>query len=155
MKPEDVLKLTKGFESAINKMRKSYVATGLPMESASSRVYGDGMTVLQVGAIHEYGTADIPQRSFVRLPFIIKADDVNKYIKKRMTAVLDGKETADKAMGLVALMTRNIITDAFQTGCWGQWPDITDATKARKGSNMILVDTAILENSIDAVVRSK
>ena len=161
MKPEDVLKLTEGFLSAIDKMKKSYVAVGLPNETASSRVYGNGLTVLQNGAHHEFGTEKVPQRSFVRLPFIVKQKDMKEYVQKMMNAVFEGKYTTEKALGLVGKKAENIIIDAFQTGCWGQWPPLKEATKRAKAkrvgakrSDMILVDTTVLESSINYIVRN-
>ena len=50
---------------------------------------------------------------------------------------------------------RAIVIQAFETGGFGQWPDIAQSTKDAKGSSAILVDSAQLKNAISAdVVKS-
>ena len=57
------------------------------------------------------------------------------------------------ALGLIGTVAVNIVKGAFLTGGYGEWLDITDATKAAKGSTRILVDNKILSGSITYVVR--
>jgi len=45
------------------------------------------------------------------------------------------------------------VKGAFLTRGYGEWLDITDATKEAKGSSQVLIDTGTLRNSISYVVR--
>ena len=53
--PEQMLKLVGNYAKNIADAKRSYVAVGLPSEKVGGKVYGDGMTVIRLGAIHEYG----------------------------------------------------------------------------------------------------
>ena len=137
-------------------IKKKAVFVGLPNEKVGGKVYGDGMTILRVGAIHEYGVPHrgIPQRSFLRAPFRIKRKELNEATAKQFEAVMTGKRDVDVGLGRVGIVATNISKAAFTSMGYGEWPAITDETKRRKGSSQTLVDTGILKGSISSVVRS-
>ena len=152
MTPEQMLKNTGAYLKNLEKAKRGYIAVGLPSEEVGGTVYDDGQTVVQVGAQHEYG-AGVPRRSFLRTPFAAKKDDIDKAIAKQFEDVFKRGKKAEQALGLVGTVAVNIVKGAFITGGYGEWPDITDATKAAKGSTRILVDNKILSGSITYVVR--
>ena len=57
MKPEDMLKKTTGLLNAMDEAKRRHVAVGLPVDKVGSKIYGDGMSIFQIGAIHEYGAS--------------------------------------------------------------------------------------------------
>lgn len=151
MKPQDMLKKTKHMAKAMDAMASRSVDVGLPQEEASGVVYGDGTTVIQVGIWHEFGFGNVPQRSFLRAPFKMFAGDLSAFIGKQWDSVVGGGDP-DRALGLIGAKATNISKGAFDSGGYGQWPDISQATKDRKGSSRILWNTGTLNNSITWVV---
>jgi len=153
MTPEQTLKKTKQYERELKKAMGGYIAVGLPSDKVGGQVYGDGETVMQVGAAHEYGVGNMPERSFLRLPFSLKKVDLEKAIFRQFEDVLERGKKAHKALGLIGVTATQVSQDAFDTQGYGKWPDITDATKEAKGSSKVMIDTGILRGSITYVVR--
>ena len=152
MTPEQMLKNTTAYLKNLEKAKRGYVAVGLPAEEVGGTVYDDGQTVAQVGAQHEYG-AGVPRRSFLRTPFDIKKDDLDKAIAKQFEDVFKRGKKAEQALGLIGTVAVNISKGAFTSRGYGEWPDISAATKEDKGSSQVLIDTGTLRNSITYVVR--
>jgi len=151
--PEQMLAKTTAYAKNIAKARRGYVAVGLPTEKVGGKVYGDGMTVIKVGAIHEYGAGNNPRRSFLRLPFTAKRDELTRAIAQQFEDVFQRGKSAEQALGLIGVTATNISKDAFTTRGYGQWPDIQQATKDAKGSSQVLIDAGTLRNSVTYVVR--
>jgi hypothetical protein len=128
------------------------VFVGLPAEKVGHKIYGDGLTVLTVGAIHEFGAGNNPTRSFLRVPFAIKKKELNVAIAAQYEAVTEGKKV-DTALGLIGVIAAQVSKGAFTTLGYGSWPEITDETKRRKGSSQTLIDTGILRSSITWAIR--
>lgn len=147
MKPDDFLKKTQQYAKNLKDLQAKAVKVGLPKEKSSSRVYDDGMTVIEVGAIHEYG-AGVPRRSFLRTPFALKKKEINQVIDSQFVKLLDNATTADKALGLVGVTAVNISRGAFTTKGYGTWVDISQETKDAKGSDQVLIDSGILRASL-------
>jgi len=152
MTPEQMLENTTAYLKNVEKAKHGYVAVGLPSEEVGGTVYEGGQTVAQVGAQHEYG-AGVPRRSFLRTPFAVKKDDMDKAIAKQLEDVFKRGKKAEQALGLIGTVAVNIVKGAFLTRGYGEWLDITDATKEAKGSSQVLIDTGTLRNSISYVVR--
>lgn len=55
MTPEQMLKNTTAYYESLEKAKKMHVAVGLPLDKVGQKIYGDGMTIFQIGAVHEYG----------------------------------------------------------------------------------------------------
>ena len=150
--PEQMLENTAAYLKNLEKARSGFVAVGLPAEKIGGKVYGDGQAVATIGARHEYG-AGVPRRSFLRVPFTTKKDELTKAIAKQFADVFESGKSAEQALGLIGTVAVNISKGAFTTRGYGEWPDITQATKDAKGSSQVLIDTGILRGSITYVVR--
>jgi len=150
--PEQMIKDTSAYLKNIEKAKRGYVAVGLPSEEVGSTIYEDGQTVSQVGAKHEFGVG-VPRRSFLRSPFTAKKDELEAAIVKQFEDVFKKGKSAEQALGLIGTVAVNISKGAFTTRGYGEWPDITQATKEAKGSSQILIDTGTLRNSITYVLR--
>jgi hypothetical protein len=153
IKPEEMLKKTMAMAKSIDQVKSGYVAVGLPVEKASSKVYKNGETVVSVGAVHEYGAAGMPKRSFLRMPFIVKKNTIDKVTALQFQEVFENGKGISQALGLIGTAAVNVVQDAFTTRGFGQWPDISQRTKDIKGSAQVLIDTGILRGSITYVVR--
>ena len=150
--PQEMLKRTKDMAANIAKAKRGSVAVGLPSEKVGGKVYGDGMTVIGVGSAHEYGVR-VPRRSFLRLPFRIKKDTLNQAIATQFRDVFEHGKKAERALAFIGVEAVNISKGAFTSRGYGEWPDISQATKDAKGSSQVLIDKGILRGSITYVVR--
>lgn len=150
--PQQMAAHTKQMASNIRTARNAIVAVGLPAEKVGGQIYGDGMTVIEVGVSHEYG-AGVPRRSFLRVPFQVKKDQMDQATVEQFRAVFEQGQEAKRAMGLIGMQAVNIVKGAFTSRGYGAWPDISEATKEMKGSSQVLIDTGTLRNSITYVVR--
>jgi len=148
-----MLDRTGAYLANLEKAKRGHVAVGLPSEEVGGQVYGDGMTVIQVGAIHEFGTGSNPRRSFLRVPFTTKRDDLSQAIARQFQDVFERGKKAEQALDLIGTVAVNISKGAFTSRGYGEWPDITAGTKAAKGSSQVMIDTGTLRNSITYVVR--
>jgi hypothetical protein len=102
-------------------------------------------TLGQVAVANEFGTDQIPERSFLRSTADKKAkvwaDQTEKYRKQ----VMEGHMTPEQALGLLGL---KIETDTKTTIRSNVPPPNSPATVARKGSSKTLIDTGQLLNAI-------
>lgn len=155
MTPQETLQYTEKMIAQLEELKRKAVFVGLPKEKVGGKVYGDGMTIIRNGAIHEYGVdkVGIPQRSFLRVPFRTKRKEVNQFIAKQFEAVSNGDISPDVGLGRIGVMTTNISKGAFTSLGYGEWQPITAETIRRKGSSQTLIDTGILRSSITWVVR--
>jgi phage gpG-like protein len=154
--PAKMLKYTTDLAYALEAAKKRAVFVGLPKDKVGSKVYGDGMTVIRNGAIHEFGAPQqsVPQRSFLRVPFRTKGKEINAATADQFKRLAMGKITAEVALGRVGVIATNISKGAFTSKGYGTWQDISDETKQRKGSTQVLIDTGVLRGSITWVVRN-
>ena len=149
--PEETKKLMDNYLKELERAVDTSVKVGLPSDKVGSEVYGDGVTIMQVGAQHEYGTEKMPPRSFLRMPFDLKRDEINNFIGLQFKTVLEDKRSANDAMELVGVKTTNISKAAFRNNGYGQWAPLAESTKEIKqeaGKTTPLVWSGILRNSI-------
>lgn len=123
------------------------------VRGADSSVDGNA----DIGLIHEYGsqTANIPERSFLRVPLALKRDEIKKVFD---TAVVkEAMEAGDirRVFGLLGVRAEQIVQEAFSTGGFGHWTPLKEDTVKRKGSSAILMDTGQLRRAITSDVKGK
>ena len=151
MTPEDFFKEQAKILVEMQKAKTMVVNVGLPADKVSGAYDDDGVSILQVGAQHEYGTENMPARSFLRMPFELKAAEINIFIQSEFKKVLEGKSTAEKALGRVGMMTSNISKQAFRTNGFGQWAELSPisiAIKKKASKTTPLIWSGLLRNSI-------
>ena len=155
MTPEKTLKRMGAYLAELEAAKRMSVKVGLPKEKVGDKVYGDGTTIMVVGASHEYGAINTPQRSFLRMPFDVHKKEVSEFIRGEFSKVFDGKSTAESALGRVGIKAMNISRGAFSTNGYGQWAALANSTivaKAKAGKTTPLVWSGILRGSITWVV---
>lgn len=114
----------------------------------SDDAHGDGdLTLSELATIHEFGTEDkrIPERSFLRSTFDEKREELAEVGEKLIGAVLDGKMTTERGLGLIGAKLAADVKGRITAGID---PPNAPTTVARKGSSTPLVDTGRLLNSI-------
>jgi len=119
----------------IEKAKRLTVKVGVI--GAGARIYKGGKTVVDIATIHEYGTDDVPMRSFLRTPFFVEK----------------GKD-AEAAMDSIGVKAQKIIFGAFDSEGYGFWAPLKPQTiKKKKGKSDILVDVGTLRQSITWAVK--
>jgi hypothetical protein len=157
MKPKDFLKKTQAWQKNIEYAESKEIAVGLPKQSgATSKIYENGMTVLSIGIIHEYGRGNNKVRSFLRVPFYIKRTDIAKALSVSFKKIFNGADAAIQ-MGRTGAYLKNISLASFNNRGYGKWKDIKLSTARRKGledTTPKLTESATLKQSITDVVRN-
>lgn len=136
----------------IKKQVEGYKARVGILGSDVNRQDANGITNSEIGVIHEFGNEKMPIRSFLRMPIMTHKKEIIKAMggTKMRTAFAQGDFM--RMFKLLGEKGRDIVLQAFETGGFGKWPDISEATKAAKGSSVILVDSAQLKNGITSDV---
>lgn len=143
------LKTLQQYEKELKEARKKAVYVGLPKGKASD-TYENGETVIQVGAIHEFGMGRNPERSFLRVPFKKNEGRIKGLINKQFSLIFNGEADTVQSLNKIGILARNISVESFTDN---DWPENTPATIERKGSSRPLIDTGALRQSITWVVR--
>lgn len=138
-------KLVKGLS------KKFYVDIGI----LGGATYEGGTTIAGIGAVHELGSEkrNIKARSFIKMPLIEKEKQITQDVEKHLPEKL-GNGDIKGIFKILGLSGENAIQEAFETGGFGTWPDIEQATKDRKDSDSILIDQAELRKAVTSKVGS-
>jgi len=155
LSPNEMLRHLDQLEDSLDKLNKRDVAVGVTQDTATSKIYESGINVLENATFHEFGTSTIPKRSFLRVPFLEKAKDINGFIEKQYKRILEEGASVDDSLGLIGVFAQNISKEAFTTKGYGKWPDIKQSTKNAKGSSAPLIDTGSLRRAVTYEVRDK
>lgn len=136
---------------AANKGGRSVNATSGNRPTAPINV----STNAAVGLIHEFGSNQIPRRSFLRVPI---ADNLQKKLDS------SGAFTEDVLLEVIregsvspwlekaAVLGETIVHEAFDTGGFGLWPPWKTPGYSNN-TGQLLVDTQQLRNSITSEVK--
>lgn len=110
----------------------------------------DGQQIAEYAAYNEYGTEDIPERSFMRSSFDENLSNIKQDMDARYGQVTRGELTVKAALGLIGLKHTDQIKNKIDTNIP---PPNAPATIAAKGSSRTLIDTGAMKNSIHHIVR--
>lgn len=113
---------------------------------------GAGDSNAAVGAFHEFGTENLPIRSFLRIPI---TDKLQSYLEKSgaFDKSVIRRVIKDKSLrewiAKIGIVAETIVADAFASGGFGKWKK---SNMTRKRVHMTLVETQQLRNSITSEV---
>ncbi len=150
---DDTLKLdTRGLDGLMKALKGKLpvVRIGI-LGNRNSRSKGGSNAA--IGAIHEFGSSELPVRSFLRVPL---ADHLQKTLEKN--GALD-KDTIAQVIKVgsivpwlqkVAITAEEIVLTGFDTGGYGKWKP---SNMAHKKVHQTLVETQQLRNSITSEVK--
>lgn len=107
------------------------------------------LTNAELALIHEFGLG-VPERSFLRAAFDRNQPKYLDNLQKLIAAVYDGKISIERALGLLSQQAasdmRNFIRERQVE------PANSEATIARKGSSVPLIDSGQLINALTGAV---
>ena len=121
------------------------------------------LTNAEIGTFHEFGTDNLPRRSFLEDPLREKLNFKNskfrKATRKEAWKQIVGKGNQRKFMQYLGQYALKVIADAFEAGGTPEWQPLTERyvkQKERKGlSTNILTATAQMRKSISFKVMEK
>lgn len=145
-----------GMDLTFDKMRqlnRLSLSVGVQGRKASA-TYDDGTTVAMVALYNEFGTSNIPARSFVRGALFQYKAQIEKVIAKSLADYLS-KKTQDAVTPLAKIgkfAASRVVARINTPGLWAK-PN-APATVRKKGFNRPLHDTGKLAKSITYAVRA-
>lgn len=156
-----------GFKSILKELKKleykPYVKVGFPdgnpqtekekivvvrdSEGDVSAIYEDGeLTVLDVAIFHEFGTENMPERSFVRASHDENLASMKKFTKQLYEKIIVGKMSVERALALLGLKAENNIKNYLESGKVSP-----DSWRAIQQGGKTLIDSAQMINSITSI----
>lgn len=129
-------------------LQSAFVKAGIVGDSATAP-HGDA-TNAEVGAAHEYGTENIPQRSFIGQAMRRRVKEFRALAARLLQMVIYKRATAEQALGLLGAWAVGAIKTTITRD--GTFAPLAPATIARKGSSKPLIDTGQLIGSITWIV---
>jgi len=105
--PEKALKELERISKAFGKGPNG-VKVGLPQ---GSNDYPDGTSVIMVGAVHEFGSSRVPERSFLRSTVIEKKRDYKTLFRKLTYKIVTGGMDTKQVLGLIGLAVQTDVQD--------------------------------------------
>ena len=133
------------------KIKRPHVAVGFQGESGGARhPEGDGATVADVATFNEFGTKDIPERSFIRSTMDEEKPELLRLNKRLFRLMSAGKMTTERALNILGLKIKALIQKKIT--------DLKDPpnhpkTIARKKSSNPLIDTGTMRQSVTFKVK--
>lgn len=103
------------------------------------------LTVANIGFAHEFGTATIPERSFIRATTKEKRKEIVELQEKLLKKIQSGEMKVDQALDQVGTFVAGLISKKIVDI---KSPPNSPETIKRKGSSNPLIDTGQLKNSI-------
>lgn len=125
---------------------QSHVKVGI-QEGEGAHEESEGMTVAEIGSVHEFGAPDqgIPARSFIGDTIRKNMADIKAFSGKLYLKVVLGQMSIEDALGLLGEKVQAEIITEMDAGIG---PALDPKTVARKGSSKQLIDSAQLKQSI-------
>lgn len=142
--------------SEVAKLATAHAKVGI-LQSKGGDAERDGITMIELAAIHEFGSpnAGIPERSFLRSTFRVhKRRELQALIVRLAGQVTAGKLTAKRALGILgqwgAAAVKETIRSKQTMGITdpGARQELLQSTIDRKKSSTPLIDTGRLLNTI-------
>jgi hypothetical protein len=140
----DVDNGAKGLIDRLFKLGKPRVAVGV-FESDGAASAGEGVTVIEVATINEFGGGNVPPRSWLRAWFDENQEKARELLSRLMASAAKGKITKEQALERFGLWCQGQIQKRIAQGIP---PANASSTVRKKGSDKPLIDTGQFRTSI-------
>lgn len=107
------------------------------------------MSLIEVAAVHEFGTDTVPQRSFIRATVDEHRTEIDALETALMAQIVRGEITEEQALNLLGAKIASWMQARIAQGIP---PELKPETIARKGSSKPLIDTGQLRSSLSFLV---
>ena len=106
----------------------------------------------EIGIIHEFGDAQMPMRSFLRMPISTRMQtflDKTRLFTPAVIKQVMADKSLEKIISILGIIGESLVLEAFSSGGFGQWKKSIMENKKNKET---LVETQQLRNSISSEV---
>ncbi len=135
----------------VKRIKGSHVDVGF-MQGETREDDGETSSMVTVAVANEYGTPDIPERSFMRSTFDRLRDRLAKVAAGEVTAITSGKRTVDTSLRLMGEYFQGEVIRTIRNH---PPPPNAPETIARKGSSGTLIDSGQMAQSVRYRVKAK
>lgn len=143
---------TKKMDALLRALGKNMPSVQVGILGEEPRAEGGKATNAFIGACHEFGTARLPMRSFLRVPITdhLQKKMQNAGYKRVFSEIAEGESLVPLAKK-IGVMAEAIVLEGFATGGYGKWKSHAPGYENNTGN--ILVDTTQLRDSITSEVK--
>lgn len=150
VKVRDQARVLRRVEKNFGEINDLHVVVGVPM-GTKARDDGDPATMAEVAFYNEFGTDDIPERSFLRSTIDENNQKYARLYEKLMGAVLENRTTVKKAMGQLAAKAKADVQAKIRSNI--PPPNASSTLEKKKPKTKTLIDSGQLLQSITYEVR--
>ena len=129
-------------DQILKRLQDSSITVGLHKDAGS---YDNGSTVVEVGAWNEFGTAKIPERSFLRSTIAENRAKYQREFQKAYLEAISGGMNLRAAAGFIGNVARDDIKAKIESI---SSPGNAPSTIAKKGFDNPLIETRKLYESV-------
>ena len=137
----------KAFKKALQELGGLEVRVGY-QEGAT---YPDGTPVIQVALWNELGTVNAPARPFIRGTVDNNEEKFQKQMESSVKKLANGT-TAEKVLNELGVFAKDLLQQEIKNG---EFVPNAPSTIARKGSEKPLIDSGLLRQSANYVIKKK
>ena len=139
----------KKFLSELRKLEELEVRVGF--QSGESTYKDSGADVAEIAAYNELGSSDTPPRPFMKQSFERHESELQKACDAANKTLANGG-TAESALDKIGVFCKGLVQQEIVDG--GFEPN-AESTIARKGSSRPLIDTGLMRQSVNYVVKKR
>lgn len=130
----------------LKKTPNAYVSIGVHPDAGN---YDDGQSVIEVALWQEFGTEDIPSRSFIRSTVDENGAKFNQWREEMIENIVNKGWSVEKALEAIGFRIQVLIQNKIKSNVPPQLADSTAKAKVAKGrAPVTLIDSGLLLRSI-------
>ena len=140
----------------LRKIDRAQVKVGVLASKGGQQAHpdGTGATLIEIAAAHEFGTSNVPERSFIRRAFEDNTQEAQALMGKLARRIVEDKTSIDESLRILGTWGANLVRRTVTVGDHIP-PPLKPETVKRKGSTRPLVDKSHMINSLDYEVDKK
>lgn len=133
-------------QKILDQCRGAYVTIGVHEDAGQ---YDSGVSVVEVAMWNEFGTTNIPERSFLRSTFDENATKINQWRELAIQNILTKGWSVEKALEMIGFRVMTLVQNKIKSNVP---PPLAKSTAEKKLQNGIaprtLIDSGLLLRSI-------
>ena len=138
----------KAFFKQIEELAKLQVRVGFQAGETTD----DGVSITDIAAWNELGTAHSPPRPFLRQSVENNEAQIKAMCKAQINKIVKGEATARDALQALGVMQKALVQKTIKSG---DFEPNAPSTVAIKGSDKPLIDTGRMRQSVSYVIKEK
>lgn len=140
----------------ISQLNEAYVTIGVHEDAGKYTEGKDPPSVVEVALWNEFGTKNVPERSFMRSAFDENEQRINQWREEALTNMLEKGWSVEKGLEMIGFRMQEIVRNKILSNIPPPNSEATLAAKAAKGegSNTLIATTLMLRSVTYKVVVS-